>query len=275
MTDQAVQQRGTAKPDPASSRAAKAGPADVRLARTAAVLNAGAVHQLAPKKKLAPLAPKTKLAQLVVQRTEEEERSHLHHFGSGLHGGITGFFQSLNIAAQGNPAAARTQLGQLGNVVRNPGTTAATVWEGVQPHLGDIDPGRTAARTAGDVIGGAAALMGTTALTALALRRPYLASRFGTYLMHRWRTAAMLQHPFLQRPRVANFAVTRPLSAMLGLGLGAASFYGSAGTRASDAEENRDEHPELHEALRRAQLDQLLGSQLNRAIRRPRNGEDE
>lgn len=273
MSEQSVQQRQAAKPEPAASRAAKGGPADARLARMAAALNGDAVHQLAPKKKLAQLAPKKKLAQLVVQRTEDEERSHLQHFGSGLHGGITGFFASLaNIGSPGNYTAARTQVGQAGNLLRNPRETVDTLREGAEPHLGTVDAGRTAARTTGDIMGNAAALMGTTALTAMALRRPYLASRLGRNLMHRWRTSPFLQHPFLQHPRVANFAVTRPLSTLLAAGIGTASFYGSAGTRASDAEENSQEHPDLHEVVRRAQVDQLLGSQLNRVVRRPGPG---
>lgn len=279
MSEQNVQQRQATRPEPAASRARMAGPGDARLARLAAALNGGTVRQLAPKKKLAQLAPKKKLAQLaptrklarlVVQRNGKDEESNLRHFGHGMLGGASGFLASLaNIAAPGNASAARTQLGQAGNLLRNPRATSTTLAEGLQPHLGTIDPQRTLARTVGDRVGGAAALMGTTALAGLLLRRPYLASGIGRHLMKMWRTAPILQHPMLQHPRVANFAVTRPLSAVVAAGLGAASFYGSAGTRASDAEENRERHPELHEALRRAQLDQLLAGHLNLAVRRP------
>jgi hypothetical protein len=211
-----------------------------------------------------------------VAQLNGDEDSRKKTFFEGLAGGVTGFFGSLaNVGTKGNFDSARSQAGQAWNVAKHPVATSSTLAGETQPHLHTLDVGRTVARTAGDMAGTGMALIGTTALAGLALKRPYLASRLGQNLLKKWNRAPMLQNKVFQHPKVAEFAVTRPLSAVVGGGLGAAAFYGSAGTRASDAQENITQHPELHKALEKAGVDQLGGSLLNRAVPRRRNPADE
>jgi hypothetical protein len=218
----------------------------------------------APPAAIAPPAQRSvapKVAQL------QPDDTYLGSLGKGLKSGLSGFFQSLkNVPKKENVSSAHKQLGQFLHAVSHPVKTVSTLSASAKPHLDTLDRGHTLANTGGDMLGGSIGLLGTTALASLALRRPYLASRFGKHLMKKWTTIPKLQYPFLQHPKVARFAVTRPLSIGIGSGLGAASFYGSAETRASDARENNKVHPQLQKALENARVGELGASLLSRAV---------
>lgn len=184
---------------------------------------------------------------------------------------IDGAWSTLqSIPAAFHPAswqAAGRQTGHLAQAVTRPRRSATLLRDAFEAERRSIDVPHSIARTGGDMAGAATALFGLTALGVMALRRPYLASRFGAGLMRRYSASPYLQHPTLQHPRVRTFAVTRPLAFGLGAAFGAASFIGSARERAASAVENQTTHPHASSILQRGNLHELAATPLSRVVR--------
>lgn len=184
---------------------------------------------------------------------------------------IDGAFSTLqSIPAAFHPSswqAAARQASHFAQAVTHPRRSAIAVRDAFEAERHDLDVPHTFARTAGDIAGSAATLAGLTFVAAMAFRRPYLRSRFGAGLMHRYSTAPFLQHRILQHPRLRTFAVTRPLTFGVGAALSGAAFIGSARERAASAVENQQTHPSASAILQRNNLHELAATPVSRAVR--------
>ena len=244
-------QRGPTQPKAAAARPATASTARRGQPRAAAAAGGGSS------------------AVVQCQNGDDDKKKTLFQtFAEGAQGGFSSFFKSLtNVAKPQNYQAAKEQGSQLLDVARRPFATAKNIASDVKPHLSDLDPKHSLARTTGDLTGSAAGLTLSTILFSLLAKKPYLATRPVQSALKKYQASPYLQHPILQHPKVKNFLLTRPLSALVGTGLGAASFYGSASTRESDAVENRQEHPNISAALEKSNVHKLFASQLNLAVK--------